>query len=277
MFIRDPYFSHPGSRVRIQDSGSRIRIKEFKYFYPKHCFLALENMIRVVHPGSGSWFCTHPGSWIQGPKRHRIRIRNTDSSGADSGPLNPNSNTGFLVTQIQRRKKLCYNFYVPVPYYCDASIKELHQSRQHPSFQNTVISTFFLFLCQLCLYGSESGAPKSAESEPDTLKSRSDTFSNKNPETSPIKEPVLSRLCERAEPAFLLLVLPVPAVVPRPLQAAPLLLPHRPHPRHPHQVPPQAGERASCFCAFCLQCITFPRLLLFHLLIVTNINTPWSN
>jgi hypothetical protein len=34
--------------------GSRIRIKEFKYFNPKNCFQALGNMIRVVHPGSGS-------------------------------------------------------------------------------------------------------------------------------------------------------------------------------------------------------------------------------
>ncbi len=39
-------------------------------------------MIRVVHPGSG--FFTHPGSRIQGLKRHRIldprsRIRNTGS------------------------------------------------------------------------------------------------------------------------------------------------------------------------------------------------------
>jgi hypothetical protein len=29
-------------------------------------------MIRIVHPGSGSWFFTHPGSRIQGSKRHRI-------------------------------------------------------------------------------------------------------------------------------------------------------------------------------------------------------------
>jgi hypothetical protein len=36
-------------------------------------------MIRVVYPGS--WFFTHPGSQIQGSKRHRIRIRNTDSEG----------------------------------------------------------------------------------------------------------------------------------------------------------------------------------------------------
>jgi hypothetical protein len=29
-------------------------MKEFKYFNPKSSFLALGNMIRVVHPGSGS-------------------------------------------------------------------------------------------------------------------------------------------------------------------------------------------------------------------------------
>ncbi len=29
-------------------------------------------MIRVVHPGSGSWFFTHPGSQIQGSKKYRI-------------------------------------------------------------------------------------------------------------------------------------------------------------------------------------------------------------
>jgi hypothetical protein len=80
MFIPDPNCLHP---------GSRIRIKEFKYFNPKkpkNGFLALENMIRVVHPGSRirMMTSTHPGSRIQGSKRHRIpdpgsriRIRNT--------------------------------------------------------------------------------------------------------------------------------------------------------------------------------------------------------
>ncbi len=56
--IRDVY---PGSRVlifpfRIWSFPSRIHIKEFKYFNPKNCFWALGNMIRVVHPGSGSRF-----------------------------------------------------------------------------------------------------------------------------------------------------------------------------------------------------------------------------
>ncbi len=36
-------------------------------------------MIRVAHPGSGSWLFTHFGSLIQGSKSHRIRIRNTEN------------------------------------------------------------------------------------------------------------------------------------------------------------------------------------------------------
>jgi hypothetical protein len=43
--IRDVY---PGS-----ECPSRIHIKEFKYFSTKNGFLALGNMIRIVHPGSG--------------------------------------------------------------------------------------------------------------------------------------------------------------------------------------------------------------------------------
>jgi hypothetical protein len=43
MFIPDPNFFHPGSRIRmfsIPDPGSRIRIKEFKYFCPKKWFIS---------------------------------------------------------------------------------------------------------------------------------------------------------------------------------------------------------------------------------------------
>ncbi len=78
----------------IPDVGSRIRIKEFKYFCQKNGFSALRNMIRVFHPGSGSriWILIFylsriqildPRSRIQGSKKHRIpapgswiRIRN---------------------------------------------------------------------------------------------------------------------------------------------------------------------------------------------------------
>jgi hypothetical protein len=55
MFILDPNFFHPGSAS--------------KNFNPKNCFQALANMIRVVHPGSGSWFLHIR---IQRSKRHRI-------------------------------------------------------------------------------------------------------------------------------------------------------------------------------------------------------------
>ncbi len=42
-------------------------------------------MTRVVHPGSGSWFFTHPGSRGQNGTGSRIRIRNTAK--ATGGPL----------------------------------------------------------------------------------------------------------------------------------------------------------------------------------------------
>jgi hypothetical protein len=56
-----PYF-HPGS------ASTNLSILN-----PQNCFYGLGNMIRVVHPGSGSLFSfTHPGSWIQGSKKQRI-------------------------------------------------------------------------------------------------------------------------------------------------------------------------------------------------------------
>ncbi len=72
MRIRDVYH---GSRILIfsipelnfYHPGSRIRIKEYKYFNPKNCFYALGNMIRDVHPGSGSWIfypSRIPDRWV---------------------------------------------------------------------------------------------------------------------------------------------------------------------------------------------------------------------
>jgi hypothetical protein len=53
MFILDPHYFHPRSRVKkIPGSRIRIRFKEFKYFNPKNCFQALGNMIQNVHSGS---------------------------------------------------------------------------------------------------------------------------------------------------------------------------------------------------------------------------------
>jgi hypothetical protein len=49
--IPDPNFFYPGSA-----SNNLIILTS------KIGFQALGNMIRVVHPGSGSYFFTHPGS-----------------------------------------------------------------------------------------------------------------------------------------------------------------------------------------------------------------------
>jgi hypothetical protein len=83
-WLRSLYFSVQKSVLRIryvcpgsEFSPSRIqkvkkildpviRFKEFKYFKPNKLFLALGNMIRFAHPGSG--FFTLSGSWIQGSK-----------------------------------------------------------------------------------------------------------------------------------------------------------------------------------------------------------------
>ncbi len=51
MFIPNPYFSRPGSKIKkIPDPRSRIRIKAFKYFYHKKLFLSS----RKYHPGCSS-------------------------------------------------------------------------------------------------------------------------------------------------------------------------------------------------------------------------------
>jgi hypothetical protein len=50
MFIPDPRseFFYPGYQIKGQkDFGSRIPIKEFKYFNPKKCLQNLGNMIRI--------------------------------------------------------------------------------------------------------------------------------------------------------------------------------------------------------------------------------------
>ncbi len=77
--IRDVYLGSPDptfflSRIRI--FWSRIRIKEFEYFDPKKWFI----ISRKYDPGCSSRIriLTFYPSRIQGSKRHRIRIRNTD-------------------------------------------------------------------------------------------------------------------------------------------------------------------------------------------------------
>jgi hypothetical protein len=53
MFILDPNFFHPGSRVKkILDPGY-ASASNLSIFHPKNYFLTLGNMIRDVHHESG--------------------------------------------------------------------------------------------------------------------------------------------------------------------------------------------------------------------------------
>jgi hypothetical protein len=58
--IPDPNFIHP-------ESGSRIHIKEFKYFNPKKWFLSSRKYDRVVHSGSRIRILTFYPSRIPDP------------------------------------------------------------------------------------------------------------------------------------------------------------------------------------------------------------------
>ncbi len=51
IFIRDPRSRIPDLTISIPDPGltwSRIRTKEFKYFYPKNCFQVFKNKILAL-------------------------------------------------------------------------------------------------------------------------------------------------------------------------------------------------------------------------------------
>jgi hypothetical protein len=88
--IRDVY---PGSDFfpsRIPDPnclhpGSRILIKEFKYFNPKKSQKWFLIMIRVVHPGSGCWLSPIPDPGSRGQKGTQSRIPNPGSGSATLG------------------------------------------------------------------------------------------------------------------------------------------------------------------------------------------------
>jgi hypothetical protein len=70
----------PGSRVKkIPDPGSGSASKNLSIFNPINCFYALGNMIRNVHPKSGSYIFIPPGSRGQKGTGFRIRIRNIAS------------------------------------------------------------------------------------------------------------------------------------------------------------------------------------------------------
>ncbi len=64
-----------GSGMFIPDPNifpSRIRIKEFKYFNPKNCFLSSRKYDQGCSSRIRNLIFTHTGTRIQGPKGHRI-------------------------------------------------------------------------------------------------------------------------------------------------------------------------------------------------------------
>ncbi len=124
----------PWSRIwifSIRCPGSRMHIKEFKYFNQKNGFSALRNMIQVFHPGSGSRVCIltfylsqipilDPRSRIQGSKRQRIpdprsriRIRKTGNFGfaqAVGGSIGYWLSTGAVVLRTHSMDQLSEAF-----------------------------------------------------------------------------------------------------------------------------------------------------------------------
>jgi hypothetical protein len=106
MFIPDPNFFQPGSKF----FPSQIRIKEFKYFSPKEWFLSSGNMIRVVHPESGSRIrifytnmirVVHPGSgFLPDPG---VNIAPDRGSAALLPREETNLMRNFAVLQIMKR------------------------------------------------------------------------------------------------------------------------------------------------------------------------------
>jgi len=77
MFIPDLTFFHHGSRIRnvsIPDPGSSKNLSILTPKKLKKGLKAIKNMIWVVHPGSGCWLSTHPGSRIKVSKRTQSRI-----------------------------------------------------------------------------------------------------------------------------------------------------------------------------------------------------------
>jgi hypothetical protein len=79
MFISDPIFFHPGSD--FSHPGSRIRIKEFKYFILKKIVSKLsETWSGLLFPDHDPEFLPIPDPGSRGLKGtgSRIRRRNTD-------------------------------------------------------------------------------------------------------------------------------------------------------------------------------------------------------
>ncbi len=87
MFIPDPIFFHPGSRIRFFFIGSGIHFKEFKYFNPKNCFFF---QLSEMDPGCSSQIqipifypSRIPVFGSRGQKVTGSRIRTHNTAGAD--------------------------------------------------------------------------------------------------------------------------------------------------------------------------------------------------
>ncbi len=111
--IPDRTFFHPGSRICIFLPGSRIRIKEFKYFNLNELILSS----RKHDPGSGSLLFTHPGSrgqkgtgsWIPGSKTPN------PGSGSAAWLLRYRTGTVYLTEIHRNRNYKCMGMSCPAP------------------------------------------------------------------------------------------------------------------------------------------------------------------
>ncbi len=68
MFIPDTNFFHPGSASKNLSILTQNIVSKLSEIW---------SWLVIPDPYPGSWYFTHPGSWIQGSKRPRIRIRST--------------------------------------------------------------------------------------------------------------------------------------------------------------------------------------------------------
>ncbi len=78
MFIPDSKYFHPRIRIFSILDPHPLPSKKFSILTQSNGLKALGNMIRVFHPGSGSWLSTHPWSSSQKATGSRIWIRSTD-------------------------------------------------------------------------------------------------------------------------------------------------------------------------------------------------------
>ncbi len=132
--IPDPTFFHPGSRIRtvsIPDPGSSS--KNLSILTPKkqkNGFLALKNMIRVVHPGSRIRMLTFSHSGSRGQKGTQSRIPDPDPQHWEicislmiAAKLEIEQRSNTTVQDHYRVPSICYHPDPLVFLYCNRSHK----------------------------------------------------------------------------------------------------------------------------------------------------------